>query len=211
MAIKTNNALSAFGKKAATTSTKVYSKLPDPDGTISKMVDQRVDCASTEKAASGTKKQIDGVLKNYGLDTWVDNNEDKDLTEDTFQADGKSGSVKVIFTSRYYDLTIDREDPKSAQRLSEIQSLLGLSYGRFVTEKFKLDVDGSAIPADQQEDFLGELAELLEKHGSNPAEAVQVKEVLAISKKFHGERHSILSQEENKHFHDLWSCVVAVK
>ena len=154
---------------------------------------------------------MDGVLKDAAFEEWVRSNEDKDMTDDTLQIDGKSGAVKVSVKSQYWDITLNDEDPKSVDRELRIKKLLGMAHDRFVTKKFKLEVDGSAVPEANRDSFLSDFAQLLERYGADPSAAVKAKEVLAMNKKFHAERHSILSQEENKAFHDLWACAVGIR
>lgn len=207
----TTTGLSVFGKKATTSTQKVYPKLPDPDGQFSRMVDDRKQHKVSFDQSKGDLGQLDGLLKQACYDEWLRSNEDKDLTNDTIQVDGKSGAVKISVKSQYWDITLDSEDPKSVNREQSIKRLLGVAHDRFVTKKFKLEVDGSSVPECNRDSFLGDFAALLERYGADPGEAVKAKEVLSISKKFHADRHGILSQDENKAFHDLWACAVGIR
>ena len=207
----TTTGLSVFGKKTTTSTQKTYPKLPDPDGSFSRMVDERRKYKVEFDQSKGELTQVDGVLKDAAFEEWVRSNEDKDMTDDTLQIDGKSGAVKVSVKSQYWDITLNDEDPKSVDRELRIKKLLGMAHDRFVTKKFKLEVDGSAVPEANRDSFLSDFAQLLERYGADPSAAVKAKEVLAMNKKFHAERHSILSQEENKAFHDLWACAVGIR
>jgi len=207
----TSTALGAFGKKPATTTTKLYPKLADPDGHVARAVDKRRKLKVEFDQAKGELAQIDGALKDLTFDTWLARNEDRDTTDDTIQADGKSGSVKISVKSRYFDISLDPNDPKSVIRMDNIKKTLGASFDTYVTRKFKLDVDGAGIPPDAESEFLGEFAGLIEKHGGDPSTAVKAKEVLTLSPRFHTDRHSILNPSENKRFHGEWACPLSVR
>ena len=180
--------------------------IPDPTGTLATTAEQAIDAAREMDAAKGRLDACKGALAQAGVAfAWL-SLAGRSHIEDTFQVRARNGTALVTLKNKY-------KMPADEAAQAQIKAMVP---ERYLRNEVTLSIDLSEIPADLQQklvDGLVNVASSLDElfGGGACMAAITAKPVLAVTKAFHEERHTILTAEQNARLHQLMPCEVAVK
>jgi|TARA_Y100000310_G_scaffold222136_1_gene223802 hypothetical protein len=194
-------------KKSASKAGANAIQLTDYSGDLANRVDTWLDLKQQAKAIEGQMKVIEGKTKEDARAFLFKSNEGKDRPDTTVECVGKSGKMKVIFQDRYYPIQMNDDN---ADRIEQLKSSIKGHDDQLLKEDFVLSILGSAIPADQRQEFVDQLIQLLTLFGAD--DAITVKQTVgALKDVFHVRRHTLFTPEENEKINEVMPMTVMMR
>lgn len=200
-------------KKAEPKSKKEKPLLPDPGGELSAAVIQGIEADKNEKAWVAANKQIKGTLGEAALrHLFVASHGQTGEIEDTFKVKTGQGAATISLKNAY----------KLPEDVAPLRKLLGDHADTFLKKSFVIQIDSESIPIEMQQNFVDRLVALADTmdaeavlfmgEGATPIKnAITVKEVTSLSKRFHEERHALFTPEQNLKIHAVAPCTSSVR
>lgn len=201
-------------KKAEPKTKKEKPLLPDPTGELSAAVNQGIESDKSEKAWAAANKVVKVQLGDAALKhLFASSHGVRGEVEDTFKVKTAKGAATISLKNAY----------KMPEDVAPVRALLGDHADTFLRKSFVIEIDSESIPVDMQQDFVNRLVALANDMDGERAmftgeaeakpilNAITVKEVTAVDKRFHSERHALFTPEQNLKIHAVLPCVSSVR
>lgn len=175
-----------------------YPVLTDESGVIANLVNVILECEEAKDRADTAKKQLAALAEPQYFTRWHGHHEQ----ESSMKALGTEGNALVTFSKRLKKIT-------SADTLTPLADIFDGHESEFFRERFSMEIDGDAIPLDQQQAIVDGLQALFAQHGCSAALSVAT-EIKALEA-FHTTRHVTFTPAQNERINAVLPIVVSVK
>lgn len=177
-----------------------YPLLPDPDGDVSKLVQDIIAETRELEALTGSLDAKKAELRTLASGFYFDHLHGRHEIPSSIECKNCSDSVLVTFSSRYKTITDES---------GLIEAIGDDRTAQYFRQAFELKIDGDKLPPEQAENIITALQELLAEN--NAAEALSAKSVIKPTPDFHTARHTALTVEENRAVEMVCPIVAMVK
>lgn len=204
-------------KKSEPKSKKEKPSLPDPSGALAALVKQGINADKQEKAwvaaSKQTKAQLGEAAMNHAFALYQGQ---RGELEHTFKVNTPEGGVTISMKNAY----------KLPEDVAPVRKLLGQHADAYLRKSFQLEIDSEAIPHEMQQRVVDELVALARRldeefsmltlspvpeAGGPIINAIAVREVTAVDKRFHDERHALFTPEQNLAIQKVMPCQVSCR
>jgi hypothetical protein len=197
--IATLGVLAGIAKPAVKkSSAKTYPAIPDPEHTVAPMADQLAEEIAEFKALEASVLTLKGELIALGRQQFYAANHGKADPYSSVEARGDKSIILVSFQNRY---------PGSADP-EQVTEIIGDAAAAYFRQSFALKIDGDKIPADEAEEVIQAIAEILASH--NCGDALSAKAVICPNAEYHTARHKF-TPEQNLQLDRLVPPVAVVR
>jgi len=191
--------LSGIGKKEVA-SIKVFPILPDPDGTVAKIVGDIIKEDADKKALEGSLKIKKADLSSRARSFFVASMAGRTDVPSSVECKNCNNSLLVIFQNKYSGLDDD----------TELTKIVGKKLvNQFFRQSFTIQIDGDKIPEAAVQDVITELKQLFAKHDAS--DALTATSTIKPVPEFHTARFTTLSVEQNQAVDQLCPSTSMVK